>query len=664
MRLKRDTFIKILIVLLFSIIAIRLFYLQIINREYYLEELEKYTSKEIKVNTPRGRIYDKNYKLLVDNSLSLVIYYKKPNKIKPIDEVDLAYKVAKLISVDYSNLTTNNLKDFWLVTHRKEEQKLITDEEWLKYKERKLTNSDLYKLKLSRIDEKELSKYNELDKEAAYIYYLMNVGYKDDEKIIKNTDVTEEEFAIISEQNHLLNGFNTKYEWDRLYVYGDTFKTILGKVGPIPSEAKDYYLKKGYSLNDKVGISYLEYMYEDYLKGEKEIYLVNDSSTKLIKEGRRGNDLVLNIDISLQQEVDNILKEEVLNTKSEPNTSYYNRSFVVIADPNTGGILAMSGKQVIDSNGLKIVDYTPGVVTSPMTVGSVVKGASMLLGYITKSVSIGEYLMDECIKIKSTPIKCSHKNLGIINDIDAIAFSSNVYQFKIAIKIGKGIYKYDEALKIDNNAFQIYRDFYSQFGLGVKTNIDLPVESTGYKGSSMLPGLLLNFAIGQYDTYTPIQLSQYITTIARNGSRIKPVILKEIREPSNNQELGPIIYENKPLVLNTIDIKEEYMKRIKYALRQVLVYGTGRNHVNSSYNASGKTGTSESFLDSDNDGKIDTETLSTAFVGYMPSDNPIMTIVVTSPDSSYPSKFSKYQSNVNQRITRRVTDIFYKMYMS
>jgi cell division protein FtsI/penicillin-binding protein 2 len=324
----------------------------------------------------------------------------------------------------------------------------------------------------------------------------------------------------------------------------------------------------------------------------------------------------------------------------------------------------MSGKQVIDSNGLKIVDYTPGVVTSPMTVGSVVKGASMLLGYTTGSVKLGEYLMDECIKIKSTPIKCSHKVLGKINDIDAIAFSSNVYQFKIAIKIGKGNYQYNEALKIDNNAFKTYRDFYSQFGLGVKTNIDLPVESTGYKGSSLLPGLLLNFAIGQYDTYTPIQLSQYITTIARNGSRIKPVILKEVREAINSGDFGKTIYENKPLVLNTIDVKDEYMKRIKYAFRQVLVYGTGRNHVNYNYDASGKTGTSESFLDNDNDGKIDTETLSTAFVGYMPSDNPLMTLVVTSPDSSYPSIYSKYQSNVNLRITRRVTDVFYKMYMT
>jgi cell division protein FtsI/penicillin-binding protein 2 len=78
-------------------------------------------------------------------------------------------------------------------------------------------------------------------------------------------------------------------------------------------------------------------------------------------------------------------------------------------------------------------------------------------------------------------------------------------------------------------AFKTYRDMLASFGLGVKTGIDLPVESLGYSGTSKLPGHLLDFSIGQYDTYTPIQLSQYINTIANGGKRLKPFLLKEVK---------------------------------------------------------------------------------------------------------------------------------------
>ena len=92
----------------------------------------------------------------------------------------------------------------------------------------------------------------------------------------------------------------------------------------------------------------------------------------------------------------------------------------------------MAGRQAVsDGNGgYKTVDCTTGIMTDPMTSGSVVKGASMLVGYNTGAITIGEYQVDECIKIAGTPQKCSWRTLGRINDIDALALSSNVYQFK------------------------------------------------------------------------------------------------------------------------------------------------------------------------------------------------------------------------------------------
>ena len=100
-----------------------------------------------------------------------------------------------------------------------------------------------------------------------------------------------------------MNGFNTQIDWERVYPYGDTFKSMLGTVSSstqgIPAEEKDYYLEKGYSLNDRVGISYLEKEYEDILHGKKPVYeVINSHEVKLKKEGQRGKDIVLSIDIN------------------------------------------------------------------------------------------------------------------------------------------------------------------------------------------------------------------------------------------------------------------------------------------------------------------------------------------------------------------------------
>ena len=102
----------------------------------------------------------------------------------------------------------------------------------------------------------------------------------------------------------------------------------------IPAELKDYYLEKGYSLDDRVGTSYLEYQYEDILRGKKNKYQVlNDGSYKLIEEGKRGQDIVLTIDIELQKAVEEMLTEEVLQASSEANTEYYDHSFVIVNKP-------------------------------------------------------------------------------------------------------------------------------------------------------------------------------------------------------------------------------------------------------------------------------------------------------------------------------------------
>ena len=668
---RRYRIIIVLISLLMMGLIIKLVYMQVIKYDDYKIELKKLTKRIVDgPSTPRGKIYDRNGKILVDNEAVKTISYRKQSMVTSKEEIALAYKLGNYIDVDYTKLTDDALRTFWVKTNLKKARAKIKDNEWQKVKERKMTSDDIYLLEKKRVTNEEIEALTDDDREAAYIYYLMNKGYSYAEKTIKNDGVTDEEFARVADALNDLPGIDTKLDWQRSYPYGDTLKAIMGKVSTsengIPSELKKDYLAKGYALTDRVGTSYLEYQYEDYLKGNKSTYeIMNDGTYKEIKKGTRGNDIVLSIDIDLQIQIENIITEELLLAKTEPNTEYFSKTFVIITDPNTGEILAMAGKKIItnEDGSLSVVDYAPGIITSSVTPGSVVKGASHIVGYNTGALKIGEIRNDACIKIAATPLKCSYHEYGNIDDIAALKYSSNTYQFQTAIKVGKGYYVYDGPLKIDTAAFETYRNTFKEFGLGTKTGIDLPNEALGYKGENTLSGYLLDFSIGQYDTYTPIELSQYISTIAMNGKRIRPHLLKEVYDGTTKDALSKKIYTFDTDVLNTVDTKQEYLDRVHEGFKQVVdAGGTGSGYVEYSRNAAGKTGTAESFIDSDSDGKIDTETISASFAGYAPSDAPRVTFTVISPDVGGPNTDYNGMSKVNMRITKKITEKYFEFY--
>lgn len=362
--------------------------------------------------------------------------------------------------------------------------------------------------------------------------------------------------------------------------------------------------------------------------------------------------------------MEKVIEEELIKAKKEPNTEFYDHTSVVITDPKTGEVLAMASKQITKtSDGYKISDYTTNLVTGSDTPGSVVKGASMLVGYSTGNLKIGDVFYDKCIKFKNTPQKCSWKaSLGSLNDIRALQLSSNSYQFQLALKVAGVNYYHNMPIKIDDTALNTYRNVFSSVGLGVKSGIDLPFETEGYKGKQSNAGLLLNYAIGQYDTYSVLQLSSYINTIINEGDRLKLNLVKEIRKATSDDSLGEVKSTYEKTVLNTSEIDKIYFQRVKEGFKSVMVGSLGRGYMGNSPNPAGKTGTSETFYDSNNDGKVDTETYSKSFIGYAPYDNPVMSIVSISPHVRHKKSNSTYASNVNKRIVSRICNIFFEIY--
>ena len=591
------------------------------NKEYYTKLLDEKTNIYVYgISAPRGRILDCNGKVLVDNIGIKTIYYNKIKGITKSKELEIAGLLANILSVDEA--TIDELKEYYLINNNGGKY-LITDEEYKLFEERKITKEEIDIKKRARITDDMLN-YSSKEKTQAHIYSLMNKGYIYSKKKIAS-NLTEEEYAKIIESK--IPGITGELSWDRIYLYGDTLKNIFGRIGSITKETKEYYLTKDYELTDTVGISYLENVYEDYLRGKKAKYKVgSDYTLTLLEEEQKGNDLILSIDIDMQIKTEEILKNKLILAKKYGNTEYYKDSYALVSDPLTGSIKAISGIRLNDDNTFS--DISLNNINKSYTIGSAVKGATIAVGYKYNLIEPGKYINDSCVKLLFVPQKCSFKKLGKVNDLTALSNSSNYYQYMIAIKLTGNTYTPNMKLNATKEHFKKYREMLSSFGLGVKTGIDLPNEQTGIMGKTIADDLLLNLSIGQYDTYTPIEVLQYINSVA-TGKRIKLSLMQEIKSEEET------LLENKSEVLNNVDLDKESLNRIKEGMKLVLSEGTGKFYVPQGLNFAGKTGTSESFLDTNNDEIVDTATISSTFTGFYPADNPKFSIVVITPNVSH-----------------------------
>jgi penicillin-binding protein A len=668
--------------LLFSALILRLGVVQIVYGEDYRKEVERTEDQVVSTPVPRGKIYDRFHRVIVDNIPRKAITYTRSKTTTPEDTLKVAQKLAQYIYVDKSmidKVTERDMKDYWILTRKDKAEKKVSKEERKKLEKQGLSQKEIdkkiYELILKRITPADLAEISKKELEVIAIKHQMDSGYALTPQTVKNDGVTDKEYAVVSEHLEELPGVNTTVDWERRYVYGNTFRSVLGNVTKdgegIPRELLDYFLARDYSRNDRVGKSYLEAQYEDVLHGKKaKIKNVVDQSGNVtsiekIYDGERGKDLILTIDMDLQQRVEKIIEQEIMATKRKGRSPLLDRAFVVMMNPKTGEVLSMAGKLLTrDENGkTKFVDFAIGNLTSAYAMGSAVKGAMVLTGFQTGVLHPNTYIRDEPLYIKGTPPKKSWQTMGTINELTALQRSSNVYMFKTAIAIGGGKYRPHRSLSINPEAFTTIRKYFSEFGLGVKTGIDLPNELSGFQGTETgaeNAGKLLDLAIGQYDMYTPLQMAQYVSTIANGGYRMKPQIVKEIRTPSdNNKELGPIVQRFEPVVLDRIDMKTEYIKRVQEGFRRVMQMPKGTAYAyfaNAPYKPAGKTGTAQAFYDGPIKSMRNKPTYNLTLVGYAPYNDPEVAFAVVVPWATQGES-----DGINNRIGRRILDAYFEL---
>ncbi|MFC4618002.1 peptidoglycan D,D-transpeptidase FtsI family protein [Camelliibacillus cellulosilyticus] len=638
------------IFLAFSGLILRLGYIQIVKGEDYAQALSKTQNKTASVSSARGLIYDSTGKLLVDNKAKNAIVFTRKPSMDAGDLLNIAKKLKQYITVSTSKHVPDGELSTTQVTDRDKKDFLIakaalsvkSGEANPIYKE-KLTANEMEKMKpdkqyqavIDRITPEDINQIKGDDLKVAAIWRKLEQASNLSPAYIK-IGLSQKELALIGEHLNEFDGsIDTTVAATRDYPDGHPF--FLGNVKEIPRHEINNYLAEGYNRNDLVGTSNLEQEYEDVLRGVPTTYEYTTKNgqpvgTPKVTEGRRGDDLVLTIDMDLQKKIGKILDNRI----KEYRGSNAKNAYAVVINPRTGAILAMNGRKYDASTG-KFEDDAQGTVFNAYQIGSSAKMGTEMAGF--QNNAMPGCLYDKPVHYKGGgTFKSWSAGIGTVCADTALKKSSNVYMGRIAANMagfqfsdagyGYNVRVFNGSKYVD--AVNKLRDVYHQFGLGVQTGIDLPFESTGFDGGVPdEPGKIMQFAIGQFDTYTPIQMAQYASAIANGGYRITPHLLDSIHRPGDSpKDIGPTLSSYQTKVLNKISNPNSAFETIHKGLIEVTQPGgTGASFGQSDtakFKIAAKTGTAQV--------NIEKNMYNLAVVSYAPYDDPQIAVVVMVPN--------------------------------
>ena len=637
-----------IVILLFLAIIGRLLYMQVLHKDFYETKLASASQTRVTMGSARGEIYDAAGKPLVQNTVKQVVSFTRSNKMTAADLKDISKKLLDYVTVTSPELTDRQMADYYLAdaeVYKKTVEALPKDKRY-DSDGNQLSESELYNNAAESIATNQLD-YSEDEKKAIYLFSQLNSVENFATGNIQTDPLTDTQVALIASASKELPGISISTSWDRK-VLETSLASIVGSVSSeksgLPAEEVDAYLKKGYSLNDRVGTSYLEKQYEEVLQGKrivKEIHLDKHGdmeSVENIEEGSKGKNIKLTIDLAFQDSVDSLLKSYFNSELANGGARYSEGVYAVALNPKTGAVLAMSGMKHNVETGELTTDSL-GTVTNVFVPGSVVKAATISSGWENGVLSGNQTLTDQPIVFQgSAPINSWYTlSYGSfpITAVEALEYSSNTYMVQTALGIMGQTYQPNMTVGTNNleSAMGKLRSTFGEYGLGVSTGIDLPDESTGFIPKDYDLANYLNNAFGQFDNYTPMQLAQYVATIANNGVRLSPHIVEGVYDNNEQGGLGELVKQIDSTEMNKINISESDMSILQQGFYQVShgtsALTTGRAFSNgAAVSISGKTGTAESYV---NGGQ---KANNTNAVAYAPTDNPQIAVAVVFPHNT------------------------------
>ena len=656
-----------IVILLFLAIIGRLLYMQVLHKDFYENKLASASQTRVTMGSARGEIYDAAGKPLVQNTVKQVVSFTRSNKMTAADLKDISKKLLTYVTVTSPELTDRQMADYYLAdaeAYKKTVEALPKDKRY-DSDGNQLSESELYNNAANSIAANQMD-YSEDEKKAIYLFSQLNSVGNFATGNIQTDPLSDTQVAVIASASKELPGISISTSWDRK-VLETSLSSIVGTVSSeksgLPAEEVDAYLKKGYSLNDRVGTSYLEKQYEEVLQGKrtvKEIHLDKHGdmeSVENIEEGSKGKNIKLTIDLAFQDSVDSLLKSYFNSELANGGAKYSEGVYAVALNPKTGAVLAMSGIK----HNLETGDLTPdslGTVTNVFVPGSVVKAATISSGWENGVLSGNQTLTDQPIVFQgSAPINSwytPYYSSFPVTAVEALEYSSNAYMVQTALGMMGQTYQPEMTVKTNQleSAMGKLRATFGEYGLGVSTEIDLPDESTGFIPQKFDLANYLTNAFGQFDNYTPMQLAQYVATIANNGVRLAPHIVEGIYDNNDKGGLGELIQAINTKEINKVNISESDMAILHQGFYQVS-HGTsplttGRAFSDgATVSISGKTGTAESYVAGGQK-----EANNTNAVAYAPTENPQIAVAVVFPHNTNLTK------NVGPAIARDIINLY------
>ena len=372
----------------------------------------------------------------------------------------------------------------------------------------------------------------------------------------------------------------------------------------------------GFSGFDAEGLEGLEKKYDDYLKGtpEKLTWARDAKGKKLFLHVERnlspkdeGANLVLTIDSRIQYLVETHLKEAVLDKGAKGGIA-------IVMDPKTGEILAMANEKGFNPNnitGLTSDIWRNRAITDSFDPGSTFK-PFLVAGALEEKVvkeSDRFYCENGHYTVANRVIReANRKRHGYLSVRDILKYSSNIGSAKIAEKLGR----------------EKYYSYIKNFGFGSRTGIDLSGEAAGVlrPAKSWTRVDTAAIAFGQGISVTAIQLISAMSAIANNGVLMKPFIVRGLTDRNNNP-----VKMYAPETVRRV-VSPATARRMTAMLTQVVgsADGTGKNAHIINVEVAGKTGTAQKFDFAR--GVYSSERVRTSFIGFFPSDNPQVVILV------------------------------------
>ena len=641
----RYNILYILVYVIGIILIFQLFNLQIVHGEEYLQTANSRLTRETKIRAARGNILDCNGNILAGNEIkySLKIYKSK------IDEQNLNTTILNAIYVLKKNGDKYN-DEFPIninpVSFKYENQERIN--KWLE--EYNLTEGTTAEEALEYfIDEYSLKQYSleEARKIIAVRYGIDVNGYSSMRGYEISPEVCEKSVAQIEEMNHSFPGINIEYRPIRKYYYSSLASHVLGYVGKIGNE--EYTQNEGYELDDYIGKTGIEYVCEKFLKGKdglKQTDMSIDGTTTgeyITEEAVSGSNVMLTIDAKVQQVAEKALKENIekINNGDYGEKREVYAGSVVVLNVKTGEVISMVSYPNFEPqlfvDGIsteKWNEYTVKgrsalinrTMQSAYAPGSIFKMVPAIAGLETGKITKDEQIECAGIYPGGYKPKCWYyttygRGHGYLTVSQAIQKSCNCYFYEVGTRIG-----------IDN-----IEKYATYFGLGQKTNIELPGEISGTLAGKKLYekldeawyyGNTLSAVIGQAENnFTPIQMARYIAMLTNGGKKLDLTIIKDIinnqGESIKTEEVKD--YINKRLGIEktseeNLKIQKENLKTVLEGTQSVTEEGGTAYSVFKDFpiQVGGKTGSAEAGNDKTN----------AWFVGFAPYENPEIAVVV------------------------------------